>query len=141
MLKSLHFQKCVFERLGEETYQANCTDLLGKKKKGRRKKEEKNEGSPKENSGRASNWYHRNILLQKTGLRAECCSPDARLTEGQHQHMDLNSFVLAESRAAGCCGKAVLWDGHVGIGRMPAEKLGIREEISHHLWKVHRMPL
>lgn len=49
--------------------------------------------------------------------------------ESQHQGEE----VLAESGAAGR-------DGHAGAGIMSAEKLGIKAEISHHLWKVYRMP-
>lgn len=32
------------------------------------------------------------------------------------------------------------WDGHAGTGIMSAVKLGIKGEISHHLWKVYRIP-
>ena len=141
MLKSSHFQKCIFERLGQQTCQAkgrrtNCTDLLGKKKGKKKKKRKKREKSQRKL------WESQQSgSLEKPGPRGECCSPDESLAERQHQREDLNGFVLAESRAAGCSGKAALWDGHVGTGRMSAEKLGIREEISHHLWKVHRMPL
>lgn len=49
--------------------------------------------------------------------------------ESQHQHEEL----LAESGAAGR-------DGHAETGIMSAEKLGIKGEISHHLWKVYRIP-
>lgn len=76
--------------------------------------------------------------MQKPSPRGECCSPDESLAEGQHQHEDLNGFVLAGSRAAGRSEKVPRWDG---TRRMPAEKLGIRGEISHHVQKGHRMPL
>lgn len=49
--------------------------------------------------------------------------------ESQQQHEEL----LAESGAAG-------QDGHAETGKMSSEKLGIKGEISHHLWKVHRIP-
>lgn len=49
--------------------------------------------------------------------------------ESQHQHEEL----MAESGEAG-------QDGHAGSGIMSAEKLGIKGEISHHLWKVYRIP-
>lgn len=80
----------------------------------------------------------RKTLVQKSGARGECCAPAKSLAEGQRQRQDLNGFALAKSGAAG---KASLRNGHAGTGRMSAEKLGIRGKMSHHLWKVHRMPL
>lgn len=119
MLKSSRFQKYISERLEEATSQAKglgtkCTDLQGKEKeKEKRKKrgggkKKKKKGSPRENSSGASNQNHRKILLQKPGPRGKCCSPDESLAEGQRQREDPHGFILAESRAAGCSGKAPL---------------------------------
>lgn len=105
MLKGSHFQKYIFESL-EETCQANgcrthCTDLLegGKKRKGK-KKEKK---VPKKTPTEPAIGMTRKILVQKSGARGECCSPDKSLAEGQHQHQYLNGFALAKSRPAGKC--------------------------------------
>lgn len=114
-------QKAVRQREAALTAHTYCGGRGGIKRRVKKRGKSQKERQQRQQSGSS----------ESPGPGGECCCPAKSLTgaapaqgpEGLHPGGEQNSRMQR------------------GTGGMSAEKLGIRAEISHHLRKVHRMPL